>query len=93
MSTKHTKLPWKAGPVFQKEGRAIFWTDDSKPGKWQRRVDAKDGVFNEADAELIVRACNSHYELLEALRDACAMMERAGAYTDHLRQAIQNATK
>lgn len=55
MST-HTPAPWQAGPVFQKEGRALFITDQSKPGKWQRRLDDKAGVFSEADAALIAAA-------------------------------------
>lgn len=53
---KHTPGPWKDGPVFQNEGRAIFITDESKPGKWQRRLDDKSGVFSESDARLIAAA-------------------------------------
>jgi hypothetical protein len=52
----HTPGPWKDGPVFQKEGRAIFITDESKPGKWQRRLDDKGGAFSAADAKLIAAA-------------------------------------
>ncbi len=54
--SKHTETEWRAGPVFGKEGRAIFVTDESKPGKWQRRVDDKSGVFTESDAKLIAAA-------------------------------------
>lgn len=45
--------PWKAGPVFQKEGRALFFTDHSKPGKWQRRLDDGAGVFPEDIARVL----------------------------------------
>ena len=63
MPNQHTPGPWQHGPVFQKEGRAIFITDTSKPGKWQRRLDDKSGVFSEADSRLIATAP----ELLAAL--------------------------
>lgn len=56
MNTKHTQGPWKDGPVFNKEGRAIFFSNDSKPGKWQQRLDDKSGIFSEADARLIAAA-------------------------------------
>lgn len=62
METKFKAL--QAGPVFQKEGRAIFWTDESKPGKWQRRLD-DGGVFPQHYAKLFAAAP----DLLDALRD------------------------
>lgn len=52
----HTPGPWQVGPVFNKEGRALFVTDASKPGKWHRRLDDKGGVFAEQDARLIAAA-------------------------------------
>jgi hypothetical protein len=56
-AAKHTPGPWKDGPVFNKDGRAIFFTDSSKPGKWQRRVDGGHcGTFEAADARLIAAA-------------------------------------
>lgn len=64
MQTQHTPGPWKDGPVFGKTERAIFWTDTSKPGTWQRRLDDKLGAFKEADARLIAAAP----DLLEALQ-------------------------
>lgn len=65
MSAHHTPGPWRAGPVFQKDGRAIFFSDASLPGRWQRRLDDKTGVFAAADARLMAAAP----ELLEALQD------------------------
>lgn len=63
----HTATPWKDGPVFGTDGRALYVTDTSKPGKWQRRVDGGDGVFATQDAAFIVRAVNAHDELVAAL--------------------------
>jgi hypothetical protein len=53
---EHTKLPWK---ISEDENDDVFgicamFADESA----------------EANAEFIVRACNSHYELLEALKEA-----------------------
>lgn len=73
-STAHTPGPWKAGPVFQETGKAIFFTDENKPGKWQRRLDDKSGVFSEANARLIAAAP----ELLDALRDALLVLSDSG---------------
>lgn len=68
---KFTKGPWKDGPVFQKEGRAIFHTDTLLPGKWQQRLDDKSGVFTEADARLIAAAP----DMFEALAGLLDMLE------------------
>lgn len=64
---KHT--PIKAGPVIQRNGKALFWTDETKPGKWQRRLDEdRDGIFPSDTANFIAHACNCYDDLLEALR-------------------------
>lgn len=68
---RHTPGPWKDGPVFQREDRAIFWTDDGKPGRWQRRLDDKQGHFSAADARLIAAAP----ELLAALENLIPRFE------------------
>lgn len=75
----HTALPWKDGPVFgSPEGRAIFWTDESRPGKWQRRVDSFDnkaGIFSPEDAAFIVAAVNSHARLLAERAELVAALQ------------------
>ena len=73
MDMKHkpaTALPFKDGPLFgHDQNRALFWTDTSKPGKWQRRVDAEyKGAFLEQDAAYIAHAANAYPRLVEALR-------------------------
>lgn len=76
MSAKYTPGPWKDGPVFMTGRRAIFFNDDSKPGKWQRRLDRdKDGTFSEEDARLLAVAP----ELLEALQEVTPSMPPADA--------------
>ena len=77
MTTKRkpaTALPFKDGPLFgHDQNRALFWTDTSKPGKWQRRVDAEyKGAFIEQDAAYIAHAANAYPQLVEALRRQCA---------------------
>lgn len=63
-----TPLLWKAGPVFQKDGRALFFTDQSKPGKWQRRLDDTTGVFKAEDAAYLEHAAHAYPKLVEALK-------------------------
>lgn len=63
---KHTALPWKyEGPCYTDNGGKYLSiiTEDCA-----NEVLDEYGV-NEADAEFIVKACNSHYELLEALTE------------------------
>lgn len=66
----HTPLPWTNEP-----GR--FWVctvgnNMEDPGVWSLALPPDGEPFpfgeKEADAAFIVRACNSHYELLEALQ-------------------------
>lgn len=61
--TTYTPTPWQAKPLFGTESFVLLWQD----GPRGKRVDEK-GSFSEQDAAFIVRACNSHDELLEALR-------------------------
>ena len=59
---KHTALPWK----FEQTTKTIRQIPSNC---WIASVDSWDGlVNNNADSEFIIRACNSHYELLEALK-------------------------
>ncbi|MGZ8432797.1 MAG: hypothetical protein ACXWYM_00435 [Candidatus Binatia bacterium] len=68
---QHTELPWKtnAMEVFTDAGksskRIAFAT-----GKAQGDDNSLEEL--KANAEFIVRACNSHYELLEALQETWA---------------------
>lgn len=80
-----TPGPWKAGPVYGSTGRAVFWTDTSKPGKWQRRLDLdRDGVFSTDDASRIAAAL----ELYEALQMFMALDSSFSDATDGEIEAI-----
>lgn len=62
-SPKHTPLPWR---VFN--GETIVGNDDKllDYSNNDSSVEIAEGVYCE-NAEFIVRACNSHYELFDAL--------------------------
>ena len=87
MTLKHSPGPWKDGPVFQKEGRAIFITDQSKPGKWQKRLDDKSGVFSAEDARLIAAAP----DLLAALKLTSAVIAGESLNKHDLTKALEAA--
>lgn len=67
MKTEHSKLPWRvsgeAANAYVRISDSTNYTVAHTP--WSSCI-GRDG----ADAEFIVRACNSHYELVEALK-AC----------------------
>jgi hypothetical protein len=74
---KHTSLPWF---LFQ-EGNTIQISDsenhDAAIVHWAG-FDSSDKpqTENEANAQFIVRACNSHYQLVEACKLALAAFEK-----------------
>lgn len=70
---KHTPLPWQ---LDQYDDENIIYVEgdegDSFPSCYQeiaKNDDWEDGE-NRANAEFIVRACNNHYDLIEALEEA-----------------------
>lgn len=65
MNTKHTPLPWKMVKTVREKTMHIFSQPDKN--EMYKTVGFCD---NKKDAELILKACNSHYELLEALKEA-----------------------
>ncbi len=70
MSTQHTPTPWRvtiADPVTQPDVLPCIDATDN-------RGEIACGVFNEADARFIVRACNSHDALVAALRATSGIM-------------------
>ena len=79
MKNKHTPLPWKVEPIYNnKTGEIQYYIKDINQDTiadlyFTRSIDGETKFFphpnSEANAAFIVRACNSHYELLEALKD------------------------
>lgn len=75
---KHSALPWEATPAIGALGEFCFM-DIKCEGDFYTIATAtsaratpkgvvNDREWSEANAAFIVRACNSHYELLEALK-------------------------
>lgn len=98
---KHTPLPW--GIAHWPEHRIIF--KDHVPTTKQaekvickmRNVDNdQDNLIRKANAEFIVRACNSHYELVEAVELAYTVLKATGwvaEKNDWVQQALNKANK
>jgi hypothetical protein len=95
----HTPLPWKASD----SGTGI-WSAGEPLGKNKIiAICSCDAVSrpkdeNTANAAFILRACNSHYELLEALENLIraigfADINDPGISTDEALKAIQNARR
>ena len=98
MSAKHTPLPWGISHGFNLTTGAGSRADyvcgpnpDSIGIKlaspWQEGAWDDDPEAN-ANAEFIVRACNSHYELYEALKDFVAAADRG-----HVSMEIDRAAR
>lgn len=66
--SKHTPLPWKVY-YAKNNGQVILGTGEENGCAIQNHSGAfwRDDDEAKANAEFVVRACNSHYELLEAL--------------------------
>lgn len=84
---KHSPLPWKTtngyyGPII-----------DCPDG--QERVCTVDGARSpdekEANAAFIVRACNNHYQLVEALKYARRFLKPEDVDMAYIDQALSNA--
>lgn len=70
----HTPLPWIAEP-FTNDPFAP-WDVKSKKSDTEKEFICQTSGNCKANAEFIVRACNSHYEMLEALRQMKAAARR-----------------
>ena len=98
---QHTPIPWKA-QRFPGQDDYTIWA----PGATIARVPLRDVSINEqkANAEIIVRAVNSHAELLAAAKEVMDTLRDHGPGIvphlmdtdqncgERLRQAIINAT-
>lgn len=75
----HTPLPWRIKTPAHAtiEGEKIHSYDDGWTKYYGNVANICDGKDREANAAFIVRACNSHYDLLEALERAMPYLEDA----------------
>ena len=88
---KHTSLPWimKENLHFESHPYRIY----SDNGDIIADI-VNQGIETEANAELVVRAVNSHYEFLEACKEALYVLNRTGAdlaIEELLKRAIAKA--
>lgn len=60
--TKHTELPWS---LDDRKHLADIWGTQDDCDKLIATIAKYDGLLGVANAEFIIRACNSHYELLK----------------------------
>lgn len=72
MQAKHTPLPWRA-EIEEKFGDEIEIVDEQ--GRTVCTVDYDDG-YGQPDADLIVRAVNSHSDLLAELHDTALWLDQ-----------------
>ena len=87
-NTNHTPGPWTIagvslnpheGHVIESDsadGRTIAWTCNSLDNNGEEYISQEDI----ANAEFIVRACNSYYALLEALENLLGQLENVSDY-------------
>ncbi len=79
--TKHTQGPWKVIPAgYSTKPKTLYVVSEGSDSRHIAEIDfgfqKMSGGYdeiNKANAEFIVRACNSHYELLEALKGMLAI--------------------
>lgn len=88
----HTPLPWKIGRVDTLVTAADQRGICSTGGYADNRIDSEElAEENRANAAFIVRACNSHYDLLEALEALMPIAEKMQGKLAGVVEAILNA--
>ena len=111
--SEHTKMPWRTSDEREMNGAIWIGCDHPKVG-FVSHAEVRSGCEEadelgsiEANATFIIRACNSHYELLAACKEANEAIERlmteVCCYPDHdigaaasgelARRSIRNAIR
>jgi len=75
MGTKHTPGPWEDCPDFYNGGDHYIWPVGANG---VQIATVHDNSQVDANAAFIVRACNAHEELVEALRELIDQLEGIG---------------
>ena len=90
---KHTATPPYHYLEVQRKNGLIGFEIRAKDESVICEIDAKPYLVHvkEANAEFIVRACNSHEELLEACKQALSVYKKESYNTASLEQAISKA--
>jgi hypothetical protein len=102
-NNRHTPIPWyiegeSGNPheayiiVGDKQGSTIAWTSNSFDDSSNEEYISEEDTAN---AQFIIRACNSHDELLEALESVLSfdVDEAISAWEDPSQQALAMAHK
>ncbi len=86
----HTPLPWAAQPLETGDDAGVSIIGSDLGGlvcaslPWPSEIDSGDYSRVESNAAFIVRACNSHYSLVEALREAIDAIEDDRGLDDYI---------
>jgi hypothetical protein len=85
---KHTPLPWVANGRYIGTPNHLSYVGEVRDenGNWS------DTVKSRGDAAFIVRACNSHYELLDCLKEARRHINGADIDLGYIDEVIAKAT-
>lgn len=101
MTAQHTPGPWECvhnswevSTVYSHGGHGVIAECPIDSGVCEETQYHLEAV-KDANAEFIVRACNSHYELLEALKELVASIDRRweGSTTRQRENAISPRTE
>lgn len=79
--TKHTPTPYRAEISDRLSDSSDCWVIDSEAGSIAEMMCPAD--VEEATAKFIVRACNSHDDLVEAVKEAIAYFEEVEEYANY----------
>lgn len=86
---KHSPLPWKTRGRFIRNERAFVCECEGKSAAYA------DDERSMENAAFIVLACNNHYKLVVAMREALKLLEKGapgwGVSKDLLRKALAEA--
>lgn len=94
---QHSPLPWRVWQTLGGDGERQIIAADGLTGAQSYEVAWLDAhTCAPANAEFIVRACNSHYAMLEALK-ACSfafakLVAASGAFTDEYATVLDRAS-
>ena len=86
----HTPGPWESQPLETGDDAGVSIIGSDLGGlvcaslPWPSEIDSGDYSRVEANAAFIVRACNSHYQLVDALREAIDAIEDDRGLDDYI---------
>ena len=85
---KHTPLPWKTKYVQVADKWEILGANKNGTEKWIGVMIWGSEPEDIANNEFIIRACNSHYELLDSLKFAKSVIQSGECWTETCEKMI-----